>query len=226
MAEQEGRQLVPIDQARELAVDTLTKHFARDDIEVEDLESRLDAVYAARTLAQLQAVTADLPALSPGAAVDVLQPAATAMISAAEVPARTYQIAILSGSERKGAWVPGRRHYTYALMGGAGLDFREARFGPGVTEVTVMVAMGGVEIIVPPDLTVHTSGFAFMGGIDTVDQAPMESDPTAPVLKINAYALMGGVEVQVRLPGESTKEARRRRKVERKQRRLARRAEE
>ena len=107
-------------------------------------------------------------------------------------------------------------------MGGSGLDFREARLGPGVTEVTVMVAMGGAEIIVPPDIAVHTSGFAFMGGIDTVDLAGPDNDPTAPVLKINAYAFMGGVEISVRLPGETSRDAKRRRKLERKQRKLER----
>ena len=226
MSEQEGSQPVPIDRARESAVDALTKHFARDDIPVRELESRLDAVYSATTLQQIQAVTADLPALRTSTLVDAPRPASVHVISAAEVPARTVQVAIMSGSDRKGAWTPGRHHYTYAMMGGAGLDFREARLGPGVTEVTVMVAMGGAEIIVPPDLAVHTSGFALMGGIDTVDQASPTNDPTAPVLKINAFAIMGGVEITVRLPDESARDAKRRRKLERKQRRLARRGKE
>lgn len=222
MPENDPSQPMPIERLRASAVDTLTQHFARDHIAVDELEARLDAVYAASSVEQIQSVTADLPALSSGTAVEKSRRPSTRLISAAEVPARTMQVAILSGSERKGGWVPGRRHYAYVLMGGAGLDFREARLGPGVTEVTVMAAMGGVDIIVPPDIAVHTSGFAFMGGIDTVDQAPPEDDPTAPVLKINAYALMGGVEISVRLPDETARDAKRRRKLERKQRKLER----
>jgi len=222
MTEREGLQPVPIDRARESAVDALTRHFARDDLPVDELESRLDAVYSANTIEQIRAATSGLPALRAATAIDAPLPASARTISAAEVPSRTMQVAVMSGSERKGAWIPGRHHYTYALMGGAGLDFREARLGPGVTEVTVMVAMGGVEIVVPPDLAVQTSGFAFMGGVDTVDQAPPTDDPTAPVLKINAFALMGGVEIAVRLPDETAKEAKRRRKLQRKQRRLER----
>jgi hypothetical protein len=55
-------------------------------------------------------------------------------VHAAVVRPRGFQIALLGGSERRGAWTPPRELYTIAVMGGAGLDFREAVMPPGVTE--------------------------------------------------------------------------------------------
>jgi hypothetical protein len=107
-------------------------------------------------------------------------------------------------------------------MGGAGLDFREARFAPGVTEVHILAIMGGVEVIVPPGITVETTGLGIMGGFDGHSQTVPSDDPSAPVLRIRGLAVMGGIEVKMMLPGETGRDARRRRKDERRQRRIER----
>ncbi len=125
----------------------------------------------------------------------------------------------MSGSERKGEWTPPRRLYTVVVMGGADLDFREARMPPGVTEVYVGTLMGGVDILVPPGLAVETHGFGFMGAVEGVDQAGVDRDPDAPHLVIKGFACMGAVEVAIRLPGESARDARRRRRDLRRQQR-------
>ncbi len=78
--------------------------------------------------------------------------------------------------------------------------------------------MGGVQIIVPPTLQVEASGFAIMGGFEPVDRVPDNPDPATPVLRIRGFAMMGGVVIEMRLPGESEREARKRRKLERKRR--------
>ena len=64
-------------------------------------------------------------------------------VRAEDVPKHGFQVALLSGVDRKGAWTPARRTTTIAIMGGAGLDLREARFGPGVTEIRIIAIMGG-----------------------------------------------------------------------------------
>jgi hypothetical protein len=102
-------------------------------------------------------------------------------------------------------------------MGGAVLDFREARLPPGTTEVTVFALMGGAQIIVPPGLAVEMDGSAFMGGFEHMERAPAEADPERPVLRVSGFVLMGGVAVETRLPGEGERDARRRRRRERKQ---------
>ena len=109
--------------------------------------------------------------------------------------------------------MPARHIYCVNVMGGTELDFREARFAPGVTEVSVFCKMGGVDIIVPPGLQVDFNGVGIMGGFDKSDDVTGVEDPNAPVLRINGIAIMGGVDVTLREMGETAKEARHRRRA-------------
>jgi hypothetical protein len=221
MTEAEQHHPVPLGRERERIVTVLCEHFAADNLTEEEFESRLDAAYGAATEEELAALIRNLPALTGGSALAERTPAVP-RVHAAVVRPRGFQIALLGGSERRGAWTPPRELYTIAVMGGAGLDFREAVMPPGVTEVKVLALMGGVEIIVPPGLGVETHGIGLLGGFDALDQAPAESDREAPRLVIKGLACMGGVEVKVMLPGETTRDARRRIRERRRRLRRAR----
>jgi hypothetical protein len=125
----------------------------------------------------------------------------------------------MGGATRRGRWTPARKITAVAMMGGVELDFREAVFGPGVTEVQAFAFWGGIEVIAPPDVRVECSGVGIMGGFDhrqEIAEAPADG---APVLRITGVAMMGGVDVKVRYPGESGRDARRRLKEERRERR-------
>lgn len=230
-AEGEGRSPVPgavkaSQDTRQRTIDALCEHFAADTLEMTEFERRVDAAHRAETLAELRALLQDLP--GPGTAVMPSQEAGTA------VPARPvrnqvarpelvrdnqFVIGVFGGPSRRGDWIPARHVWSVALMGGVELDLREARLGPGVTEISVFAMWGGVEIIIPPDMQVEFNGMGFMGGFDCDDQARRVYDPDAPILKINGLAIMGGAEVTVREPGETAREAKRRRRIERRERR-------
>lgn len=203
-------------QARERAVQQLSAHFAADHLEVAELERRLDLVYAARTRAAVDELLADLPALAHVADTDLST--AVAVEPWRSVPKNQTMVAVMGGADRKGQWTPPRHINVLVVMGGANLDFREAHFGEPVTEVTLVVFMGGVEIIVPPGVRVESNGFALMGGFDQLSAET--AGPDAPLVKINGFVCMGGADVKVRLPGESARDARRRIRRERRRREL------
>lgn len=215
--------LVPLQREREHAVQLLIDHYAADNLTVEEFEARLDAAYAAVTTAELEGLLSGLPVMA--STIDQAQNSPVQRVAPDAVREYGFQIAIMGGYEKKGEWTPPRKLYSLAIMGGAGLDFRKARMPPGVTEVNILAVMGGVEVLVPPGLAVETHGFGLMGGFDGVDQAGVDTDPDAPRLVIRGMACMGGVEVAVRQPGESARDARQRRKLERKQRRQLRRGQ-
>lgn len=221
MSEESTHPPVPLKRDREHTVKLLIDQYAADNLTVDEFESRLDAAYVATSRAQLDALLSGLPALATSSDDEPSPP--VARVPAGQVKDFGMQVAILGGSERKGAWTPPRKLYSLAMMGGAGLDFREARMPPGETVVTVLAMMGGVEIIVPPGLAVETHGIGILGGFEAVDQAGAYTDPDAPRLVIKGMALMGGVEVTVRLPGETARDARNRRRIESKSRRRLRR---
>lgn len=210
---------VALEKARERTVRELSEHFALDHLDERQLESRLDRAYAAASLQELGEVVADLPELRSGTSPE----ARTA--PAEQVKERQVVVAIMGGAARKGSWVPPRQLNVLALMGGADLDFREARFGSGVVEVNVLALMGGVEITVPPGVRVEVNGVAIMGGFEQRASAAAPPDPAAPLIRIGGFAMMGGVEVRTRLPGESRKEAHRRERLERREMRRLRRGD-
>ena len=109
-------------------------------------------------------------------------------------------------------------------MGGAELDFREAHLGPGVTEVNILAIMGGAQVIVPPGVQVEMNGVALMGGFEARDRTSGAAAAMgAPILRIGGFVLMGGVDVDVRYPGETAGDAKRRHRELRKEMREARR---
>lgn len=195
-----------LEEHRERLIAELSEHFAHDNLDTEEFERRLDRAYQATSLADLQSLKADLPAVARPAPL----PAPASGVELApegEVQDRQIVFALMGGSERKGSWTPARNIDAFVLMGGIELDFREARFAPGVTVINALAIMGGIEIIVPPGIRVETSGIGIMGGFESLNQT---AEPGAPTLRITGAAIMGGVEVSQRLPGEKAKEARRR----------------
>jgi hypothetical protein len=207
---------VRLEAHRERIVEELSQHFAHDHLDTAEFENRLDVAYRATTLAELEKLKADLPALpnqEPRAPVYGVE-----LADESETRDRQVVFALMGGSERTGSWTPARTIDVLALMGGVELDFRLARFAPGVTTVNVAAIMGGVEIIVPPGLHVESSGIGIMGAFESFNQAADARDAGAPVLRITGIALMGAVEIAQRLPGENSREAKRRLREE--QRRL------
>lgn len=226
MAEPNTHVPATLEARRDRIVERLCHHVATDALGLEEFERRVDRAHRARTPEDLDALLADLPQetaqsrVSPTAVGEHTTPPA----HAAERREHEAIVAILGGAARTGRWAPSRRTTVIAFMGGAELDFRETRLPPGITEITVVTVWGGVEIIVPPELDIDVMGTAIMGGFEQGEDVPLEPDSApanvvqdedAAVLRIKGLALMGGVEITTRLPGESERDARRRRRTTR-----------
>ncbi len=100
-------------------------------------------------------------------------------------------LTILSSSQRRGAWRVPEKLSVVAVMGSIDLDFREAEFGPGVTEVKATNVMGSIGIIVPTNLAVECDGVGILGQFDGMAGRAGERDPGAPLLRISGVAVMG-----------------------------------
>jgi len=224
MTDTEGGDLLD---TRQKAVDALCEHFANDALSVEEFERRVAAAHRAESREDLKKLLQDLPTGDLPIRREPVTPMAPARaeatIPASRVKERSVMVAALGSVERKGRWIPARQSFSIAIMGGLSLDFREALLPPGETEVWIFTLMGGAEIIVPPGLTVESDGVAIMGGFEHREEAAVTHDPNAPILRLRGFALMGGVEVSIRYPGESARDAKRRsRAIRREQRRLGR----
>lgn len=240
----DGSSEAPHPEARQQAVEVLCEAFADDQMAVEEFERRIDAVHAATSASELRALLADLPGPRPPVRTDAWEARGrgarreegsvrTSGASARSEPAvagrrpdvppdqvreQSLVLGFMGGGGRSGPWTPARTNWVMGILGGAEVDFREARMPPGVTEVKVFALWGGAQIIVPPDIRVECSGVGILGGFEETHTTASTTDPDAPLLRVTGAALMGGFEVTVRYPGESARDARRRRKEERKAR--------
>ncbi|CAN5812109.1 hypothetical protein BH23GEM8_BH23GEM8_09250 [soil metagenome] len=198
---------------RERLIESLTRHYTSDGLDDREFERRLDLAYSARSIADLEVLLADLPALARAPSLAV-----STAIAGDHVRPHQALLALLGGTERKGSWRPAREIYACAMMGGLDLDFREAHFAPGVTELNVVAIMGAVDIIVPPGLRVECEGFGLLGGFDDLNQDGDTGDPDRPTLRVRGVAVMGGVGITERRPGESNRDRKRRLREERRER--------
>jgi len=163
-------------------------------LDMDELDQRLEATYAARTYADLVPITLDLPAHPHQR--PVVRPAA-ATPDVVPGPDRESHFAILSGLSRKGVWVVPRQMTILALMGGAELDLRRAKFAAPEVVITINAFMGGAQVIVGPSTRVQMEGTGIMGGYSgpsgLVDAT---LDESSPVVRIKGVAIWGGVSVE------------------------------
>ena len=189
------------DADREQAAELLREAAGQGRISMDELDERLELAYAAKTYADLAAVTRDLP--QGGAALSPAAGAAPSRIGG--TPRNKFSIAIMSGARRMGSWVLPSRYVAVAVMGGVELDLREARFSEPEVTLHAYTLMGGIQITVPEDVEVDVSGLAFMGGFDHNASGP--GVPGAPRLKVIGFAMMGGVEVRRKALKKKKREA-------------------
>jgi Cell wall-active antibiotics response 4TMS YvqF len=212
MSEKPSPQLTLTRERREHTIKTLVAGFAADRIPLEELERRLDVAHRTPDLTELDRLVADLPAAEAAAA-----PAPRQTAPPSEVRDQSFVVAIMGGVAKTGRWTPARRTHVLAFMGGAEIDLREAILPPGEIEIAVFTIWGGVEIIVPPGTEVDVSGVAVMGAFEQ-HRGTTAAPSGGPCVRVTGFALMAGVEVFVRYPGETARDARRRLKEERKSR--------
>ena len=201
---------------RERVIQSLCAHFANDHLSTQELEARFDRAYKAASAAELQALVSNLPAL-PG---EVVAPPARGVATRGEAAlgevARIKRVlAFMSEVRKEGEWIPARKNVVRALMGTATIDLREALLSPGETEFELNTIMGEIKVLVPPGLRVSCDGLAIMAEFKEYHSAGLD-DPGAPLVRIHGMAVMASVSVETRLPGESGRDARRRRRLERK----------
>jgi len=205
--------------ARERTINALCTHFAQDHLDVTDFEERLDRAHRATALAELDALLADLPQLDAPGGAQTPAAAPRPAPPAAHLRERGLIFSLMANVTRRGFWAPARRNAVFCCMGGVELDFREVALPAGPTDIDIFCLMGGVEIIVPPDLAVDVSGIPIMGEIAGVPRTAPPG-PDVPLLRINGLVIMGAIEVSVRLPGESKRDAQRRIREERRRKSL------
>ena len=185
------------DADRDAAATVINNALAEGRLTAEEHSDRLDAIYAAKTHADLVPLLDDLP--QPRGAMQVRR---TQPGRAVDLPVNSRRggriIAIFSGASRKGAWHPDPVINVLTVFGGAEIDFRDAIMPGKEVVLRATTVLGGVEVTVPPEMRVVDNGIAILGGRDIAGNADESASPDAPVLRIEGTCVLGGVEVKRR----------------------------
>ncbi len=214
--------LVALRDRREQVITHLSDGYAHDLFDVDELERRLDLAHGARSVAELDALVADLAPVTTTALV-VAGP--TAIDDPNRLAAKKQRV-IMSSVERRGRWSVPRALDLRVFWGNAELDFRDASLGAGVTTIHVGVLMGNVEVILPPNLGIDVDVSSFAGAVTERHRVPPDADPARPLIRITGTVRFGNLEVTTRLSGETARDANRReRREERAQRKQLKQAE-
>jgi len=176
------------DADRDRAASVLNEAMAQGRLTAEEHSERLDALYAAKTHADIVPVIDDLPAAASATTGGRAGPAPAA--------AGRRLVAVFGGVSRKGRWQPEPLTRILAVFGGADLDLREASLPGREITISAVAVFGGVSIIVPPEMRVIDNGTAIMGGREVSGDTDESAQPDAPVLRITGTCVFGGVDVK------------------------------
>ncbi len=179
------------DADRDRAASVVNEALAEGRLTADEHSDRLDAIYAAKTQADLVPLLEDLPTAGAAAA-----PAPGPAAAPHAGPARRI-IAILSGTTRKGGWHAEPVIDILAVLGGVDLDFRDAVLPGKEVVLRATTILGGVTVIVPPEMRViDDGGVAILGGKELAGASAESAGPDSPVLRVQGTCVLGGIDVK------------------------------
>jgi hypothetical protein len=188
----------PLQSLREHAIDQLVLNYGRGNLSLSAFETRLDTALEARSHDALLELLDGL---------DVIEDAKFAEQRRREFGIRSpsdrdhdgtvdRMIHIFGGTNRRGPWRVAPHIEMFNILGGATLDFSEARLTSSTVGIRVFTLFGGADIIVPEHFNVVTKALCIFGGIDdAVGSSPMSG---APTVVIDGVLIFGGIHVRAR----------------------------
>jgi hypothetical protein len=188
------------DADRDRVVDRLREALAEGRLTADEHAERLDAVFQAKTYAELAPIVHDLPM-----AGGTRPPAAPVFPDVRDdLPAphagTPNLVAIFSGADRAGRWLVEPQTNVVAVFGGVELDLRQAVLSQREVTINMVAIMGGVNVVVPPGVRVKNSIAAIFGGCSVPPDDTV--DPDAPVVRLTGFAMFGGINVKRREAGD------------------------
>ena len=190
-----------LNRAREQKISELSQHFANDDLSIDELERRIELVYKVATVAELEAITADLLPAPVEAAPPVVGRAAVRRRGLAPTARQARFLAIMGESRRTGRWLVPSALRVVSLMSDTRLDLTQAVMESGAAEIHLTAMWSSCRLIVPPGMRVINELHAVMASVtsnaDEMDP-PGVAASGGPVIRLTGTALMAEVKVLVR----------------------------
>ncbi|MFI1562583.1 DUF1707 domain-containing protein [Streptomyces sp. NPDC020490] len=181
------------DADRDRIADILRDALAEGRLTAEEHAERVEEVYRAKTVGQLEPLVKDLPGAhqrrdAPAYAAAPGRPPAGAIPADAD----DSVVAVFSSAARRGRWRAGRRIHAYAVFGSVEIDLSEALFEHQQVMIKAISVFGDIQVRVPENVSLRGTGGGVLGNfeVDALDSP----EPEAPVVYIDGWAVLGNVE--------------------------------
>ncbi|MGW6458206.1 DUF1707 SHOCT-like domain-containing protein [Streptomyces sp. NPDC055078] len=183
------------DADRDRIADILRDAMAEGRLDAEEHSERIDAVYRAKTVGELQPLVRDLPPARKSPESGAYAHGSGGSGASDEAAGSTENlVAVFSSSIRKGRWRVGRRTNAFSLFGSIEIDLTEALFEQRLTVINATSIFGHVEVRVPENITLRGSGSGIFGNFEV--RTLEAGHPDAPVVVVNGYSVFGNVEAK------------------------------
>lgn len=169
----------PTDAEREAAAERLTDAAGDGRLTLEEFSDRVGAVWAAGTGDELAATTAGV--------------AETPLVGTTRTVSTV--VSIMGDQTRAGRWRLPARLRGWCLMGDIHLDLRSVVCSEDEVVIRAFTLMGDLEVIVPDGVEVELRGVDLMGDRD-LRLAPVPRRPGTPLIRVQAYTVMGDVKIR------------------------------
>lgn len=185
------------DADRARIADILREALAEGRLTADEHAERVEGVLAAKTVGELEVFIRDLPAAHRHRAAPAFAAAPSRpTVGAIPVDPDDNVVAVFSSAMRKGRWRAGRRIHAYAIFGSVEIDLSEALFEYQQVVVKAVSVFGNIEVRVPENVSLRGTGGGVLGNFEV---APLDSsDPDAPVVYVDGWAVLGNVEARPR----------------------------
>ena len=171
------------DADRDRAIEILAAASAEGRLNPDEYSERSDAALAARTMGDLDRLTADLPAAE-------LVPHPAGQVATGP----EHFTAVLGNESRKGHWVVPPRLVVRSVLGDCHLEMQDATFQQQVTTIDVTARFGAMTVYVPDGTDVRLTGRAVLSAKSSeLSGAPQ---PGAPVLIVHCDLFCSAVTVK------------------------------
>ncbi len=170
------------DAEREQAVVRLRDASAEGRLTLEELAERTALAYRARSHAELELLTADLPAAAP---------------TASPVRRRTrLLVGVFAPVSRSGRRSFADRNFVISLFAPVRLNLREAQLPTGEAVINVFTVFAPLFVTVPEHIEVESSIVSIFA--PTLEGSTGDVPPNAPRVRIRGLTLFGPVFIQSR----------------------------
>jgi uncharacterized protein DUF1707 len=176
------------DQDRDAVAQRLQQAFAERRLDDDEFDERMRAALTARTGADLELLTRDLPAPAPGGVTPAVPGPA---------PGR-WAVAYKNSIRRGGRWRVPERFTSVVYKGDGWLDLRAAELTAPVTTVVAVAYKSRIDILVPPGVRVEMEGFGVSKGWSAEEEIEARLPHDAPTVHVRGIAYKGTIETRTK----------------------------